>query len=104
MSLGAFHLRNHNRSLFDLGRVVVKKRRHFPNSAGGVYQDNRNSQMAPLSARPLTIFGLIPTPQVSMGACFFNILHNCNYQVSEEISVIIVINKICLLLNLTDYN
>ncbi|KAI1720771.1 protein kinase domain-containing protein [Ditylenchus destructor] len=36
----------------------------------------------PLSSRPMTCFGLVPTPQVSMGACFFNIFHDCKYRIN----------------------
>lgn len=37
----------------------------------------------PLSNRPATCYGLPPTPQVSMGACFFNIFHNCQFRVNH---------------------
>ncbi|CAD5231812.1 unnamed protein product [Bursaphelenchus xylophilus] len=36
----------------------------------------------PLAARPTTCFGLVPTPQVSMGACFFNIFHDCTLNIN----------------------
>ncbi|CAD5224668.1 unnamed protein product [Bursaphelenchus okinawaensis] len=36
----------------------------------------------PLAARPTTCYGLVPTPQVSMGACFFNIFHDCTLNVN----------------------
>lgn len=72
MSLDAF---NNNlpfqSKIFCNNNNFVKKRRNF--------QVGR--QMEPLSARPQTIFGLVPTPQVSMGACFFNIFHNCTQHV-----------------------
>lgn len=69
MSLGAFNNKSPNliQPIFGNG---VKKR----NLIGGV---------TPLTAtRPLTCFGLVPTPQVSMGACFFNILHGCKQKVN----------------------
>lgn len=75
MSLGAFH---NNVPLYFKGFCnnnnfgFVKKRRNF----------QVGCQMEPLAARPQTIFGLVPTPQVSMGACFFNIFHNCTQQVN----------------------
>lgn len=36
----------------------------------------------PLAARPTTCYGLVPTPQVSMGACFFNVFHDCTLRIN----------------------
>lgn len=46
--------------------------RHRPTLAG----------QTPLASRPFTCYGLVPTPQVSMGACFFNVYHNCQLRIN----------------------
>lgn len=42
----------------------------------------RPDGQTPLAARPTTCYGLVPTPQVSMGACFFNVFHDCQLRVN----------------------
>jgi [mitogen-activated protein kinase] kinase 5 len=43
-------------------------------------QGNENDQ--PLSDRPVTCYGLPPTPKVPLGACFFSIFHNAEFAIN----------------------
>ncbi|KAI6186457.1 Non-specific serine/threonine protein kinase [Aphelenchoides besseyi] len=38
----------------------------------------------PLLTRPTSFYGLVPTPKVSMGACFFTVFHDCRLRVHSS--------------------
>uniref|UniRef100_A0A915ENN7 Mitogen-activated protein kinase kinase kinase kinase n=1 Tax=Ditylenchus dipsaci TaxID=166011 RepID=A0A915ENN7_9BILA len=67
-----------DRSMSLGGSAISRNGPNFP----FVKKRNPLNGHAPLAARPLTCFGLVPTPQVSMGACFFNIFHECKPKVN----------------------
>lgn len=83
-ALRVAHLHAKSERSMSLGAIANK----FPNLVQPVFGNtlkNRNltGSVTPLTVtRPLTCFGLVPTPQVSMGACFFNILHDCKQKVN----------------------
>ncbi|KAI6213404.1 Non-specific serine/threonine protein kinase [Aphelenchoides besseyi] len=64
----------------------------------------------PLLTRPTSFYGLVPTPKVSMGACFFTVFHDCRLRVHSSSTWIhpsnhkqyMIIEEGIFSLNLTD--